>query len=549
VLAEGLMLASVLDGSAAAGGGILGALEPFGAVIALAAGLAGVSWVRRAAERRLGRELETRARVNLLERMPRLPDPFVLSRLPGDLAERTHAMTRLRELPEVVVDLFASGVRAVALLVGIAWIFPGAAAPAFGAVLIAGGVPWLGRALLRDASLRTRTLAAGASRALFDALRGAVAVRAHGAGAAVERAHARVADAWRSAGLRELDATVALGLAASGPAFVLAGLAVVVEATERASPAPAALLLLAWWVLQLPEIAADVAGSVAWLERLRAVASRLTDLFGAPLEPPPATAAAPGDGAAGAAIRWRSVTVEAGGSLVLGPVDLEVSPGQRLAIVGPSGAGKSTLLGTLLGWHAPSAGTIEIDGEPASLGPDGRGRVGWLDPSIRVWSSTFSDNCVYGTGRVAPRAADLEDSGLLAVLATLERGSATRLGEGGSRLSGGEAQRVRFARLLGREGPSIVLLDEPFRGIERSERRRLLETALRRFDGVTVLCTMHGLEDADLFDRVVRIEAGRVVDDRAAAGYAASPPEDGLGPAAEWRRLVLAGGGLREVER
>jgi ATP-binding cassette subfamily B protein len=132
------------------------------------------------------------------------------------------------------------------------------------------------------------------------------------------------------------------------------------------------------------------------------------------------------------------------------------------------------------------------------------------------------------------------------------------LGEGGGRLSGGEAQRLRFARAWLRRGVRLALMDEPFRGLDAEQRRALLRAALARWREATVLCVTHSPGEAAACDRVVVIEGGRVVED-GASGELAAWGESRFAAmlAAEarfaaalggpgWRRLRLSKGRIEE---
>jgi ATP-binding cassette subfamily B protein len=95
----------------------------------------------------------------------------------------------------------------------------------------------------------------------------------------------------------------------------------------------------------------------------------------------------------------------------------------------------------------------------------------------------------------------------------LQQGLATAVGEGGTLLSAGEAQRMRLGRVwLGPE-PSLVLLDEPFRGLERERRRALVARIRERWPQSTLLYITHDLSEANAFDRVLVVDRGRIVED------------------------------------
>src|SRR5262249_51760587 len=151
------------------------------------------------------------------------------------------------------------------------------------------------------------------------------------------------------------------------------------------------------------------------------------------------------------------------------------------AVVGPSGAGKSSLVGLLLGWHKPASGVLWVDGvplDPAALTALRR-VTAWIDPTTHVWNRSLLENLEYG---VEPGTADVvgrvvEQPDLLGVWRRVPAGLQTPLGEGGALVSGGEGQRVRFGRALRREGVRLGVLDEPFRGLDRAARGKLLARA------------------------------------------------------------------------
>jgi ATP-binding cassette subfamily B protein len=153
--------------------------------------------------------------------------------------------------------------------------------------------------------------------------------------------------------------------------------------------------------------------------------------------------------------------------------------------------------------------------------------------------------------------ADLRD-----VLDRLPDGLQTPLGEGGGLVSGGEGQRMRFGRALARRGVRLVILDEPFRGLDREQRRVLLQRALQMWNTATVLCITHDVEVTQAFDRVLVVEGGRIIEDDVPGSLAARPEtryralldaestvHEGLWSSDVWRRLRLVEGRLHEEER
>jgi len=207
----------------------------------------------------------------------------------------------------------------------------------------------------------------------------------------------------------------------------------------------------------------------------------------------------------GAAIAARGVAKRFAGTAALDGLDLDLAAGASLALVGPNGAGKSTLLRLLAGLARPSAGTIAIDGLPpthrttrAALGYLGHQTL--LSPSLTVRENLVFAARLYGVGAPRQRAAEqLASEGLLP-LAERRAGA----------LSRGQAQRVAIARAL-IHAPALVLLDEPFTGLDRGAAQRLASRlAELRARGHTSVLVTHGLEHVrELADEALVLCAGR----------------------------------------
>src|SRR5262249_51537421 len=186
----------------------------------------------------------------------------------------------------------------------------------------------------------------------------------------------------------------------------------------------------------------------------------------------------------------------------------------------------------------------------------------WVDPAVHLWNTTLLDNLLYGTNPdEAPAVgAVVENANLIDVLRRLPEGLQTPLGEGGGLLSGGQGQRVRLGRALVRADARLVLLDEPFRGLDREQRRALLRRARQVWRGATLLCVTHDVGETEEFERVVVVESGRIVEDGCPADLSANPQSryralleaeaevrTGLWESAGWRRLRLEDGRLSEA--
>jgi ATP-binding cassette subfamily B protein len=347
-------------------------------------------------------------------------------------------------------------------------------------------------------------------------------VRTHGAERSLRREHEALLVEWARAAhasVRVFVATDALQMLAAYAITIAIVLSYATRATE-----PTAVLLLLYWVLDLPAIGDTLALALRRYPAQRNRTLRLLEPLGAPEEKADANAGekenanANANAGGGVAIVLEGVSVVAGGYTILDRVDLSIGVGEQVAIVGASGAGKSSIVGLLLGWHRASSGRVLVDG--VSLTADGarqealRSRTAWVDPAVHLWNRTLLDNLRYGTnGGSRSTAPILEAADLHALLEGLPDGLQTPLGEGGALVSGGEGQRVRLARALGRRDAALVILDEPFRGLDRSRRTALLATARAWWKGATILCVTHDVAETQSFERVLVVDQGRIVED------------------------------------
>lgn len=206
---------------------------------------------------------------------------------------------------------------------------------------------------------------------------------------------------------------------------------------------------------------------------------------------------------AGLTKRFRAVPAVTG-------LDLTVSAGETVALLGPNGAGKSTTISMLLGLVRPDAGSVSLFGMPPARAVRA-GRVGAMLQECRLpWFATVGELIALARSiypRPLPTAEVVAAAGLEALV-----------GRRLERLSGGEAQRARFAFALA-GGPDLLVLDEPTIGMDVAARVHFWDAVRRRVEtGSTVLFATHQLAEADEFaDRVVVIAGGRVVADGSSA--------------------------------
>jgi ATP-binding cassette subfamily B protein len=195
--------------------------------------------------------------------------------------------------------------------------------------------------------------------------------------------------------------------------------------------------------------------------------------------------------------------------------DLEVRPGETVALVGPSGAGKSTVFQLLLRFYDVGEGRVEIDGVPVretSLEAL-RQRVGIVPQDSVIFSANALENIRYGR----PGASDAEvvDAAKAAFahdfISALPEGYQTFLGERGVRLSGGQKQRISIARAM-LKNPPLLLLDEATSALD-AESERMVQAALESaMKDRTTLVIAHRLATVQRADRIIVMEAGGIVE-------------------------------------
>ena len=207
----------------------------------------------------------------------------------------------------------------------------------------------------------------------------------------------------------------------------------------------------------------------------------------------------------GISVRHRARTL-------LDDVSLNVGAGETVALLGPNGAGKTTLLHVAALLRRPDAGQVEVGGEPANAGNERclRRQIALVPQQPILFSTTVLANAAAGlrfAGIARPHAERR-------ALAWLERLRVAHLADRGVRgLSGGETQRVALARALALE-PPLLLLDEPFAGLDAPSRDALLPllAGLLRERGATTLLVTHDLDEAAaLADRLGVLAGGRLV--------------------------------------
>lgn len=524
---------------------------------------------------RSGRRLETRLRLAFLQKLPRINDRYFRSRLTSDMARRAHTIQSLRGIPLLGFSLVQNFALLLGTAIGLLWLDPTSALLI--ALAISGNVMLIlvAQPIQAEMDLRQQSHAAGLSRFFLDVLQGLLPVRSHSAQQPIRREHeSRLVELYRT--VRTVN-RFHLGHDALLALFnVIVAVSIVFSYISRGQEAAGVLLLL-YWALNVSYLSQRLTALARQYPRQRNQMARLLEPLGAAEDSGMAEweddkvadeAAAPHyplPNTQAVSLHFSGVQVVAGGHTVLDGVELAVNPGEHVAIVGRSGAGKSSLVGLLLGWRTPVAGEVLIDGQAL----DGkrlqilRRQTVWVDPSVQIWNRSLLDNLRYGrdddTG--LPTGAVLQQADLTDVLRSLPAGMQTRLGESGGLVSGGEGQRVRLGRGMMQPDPRLVILDEPFRGLDRSQRHELLARSRQTWQPATLLCITHDVSAVLQFDRVIVMEAGRIVEDGAPGALASQADSHFRALLAKeesvrhniwqdsgWRRLQMERGRLVEME-
>jgi ATP-binding cassette subfamily B protein len=199
---------------------------------------------------------------------------------------------------------------------------------------------------------------------------------------------------------------------------------------------------------------------------------------------------------------------------VLNNINLEITPGTRVALVGPSGAGKSTLFDLILRFYDPTAGHLLHDGNPIQQYDPAawRKRLAWVPQHPALFTGSVLDNIRYG--RPEASRPEIEEAARAAFawefIGRLPEGLDTQVGEGGTRLSGGQRQRIAIARAL-LQNPDILLLDEATSALD-AESEHMVQLALERLmKGRTSLVIAHRLSTVIDADIIVVMEHGHII--------------------------------------
>lgn len=231
---------------------------------------------------------------------------------------------------------------------------------------------------------------------------------------------------------------------------------------------------------------------------------------------PAASAALPDPAPVRAGIELAGVGFDYGRGPVLDKLDLQVAPGEKIAIVGASGAGKTTLLNIIQGVLPPREGTVRVGARQRRPGEGGNGEplcatvtqnawmfTGTIAENLRLAAPEASEGQMWRALRLAHVAQDVEQ---------MPGGLQTHLGEGSALISGGQAQRISLARAL-LSGREVLLLDEPTSQVDLDSESQIVDAIRGLPREWTVVIVTHRASMLRAVDRVYELQAGRLTGD------------------------------------
>ncbi len=478
----------------------------------------------RYAERLVGHDAAFRVladlRVSVWTRLERLAPAGLPAFRSGDLLARlvsdvdTLQDLMLRVIPPWVTAFVLGG--AAVVLVGV--LLPGAGVVLAVALLLAATlVPAATRALSARSEARTGTARGELAAAVVDLLHGAPDLIAYGAaGAQLARTTAADAELTRTSAAAARTAGIGAGLASAlGGLAVWGALLLGIPAVHGGRVAGVALAVLALTPLAAFEAVVGLPAAAQAQTRVRQAAARVFDVLDAaePVVDPIAPAALPAT--SGVLVHGLTASWPGASRPALDGIDLDLSPGRRVALVGPSGAGKSTLASVLLRFLPYSGGSVTLGGVELDqlTGHDVRLRVGLAAQDAYVFDTTLEENLRLArpTATAAQMADALRAARLDAWVASLPDGLATRVGERGTALSGGQRQRLAVARALLADF-AVLVLDEPGEHLDTATADALTADLLDATRGRSTLLITHRLTGLEAVDEIVVLSAGRVAE-------------------------------------
>ena len=478
--------------------------------------------VFRYLERLLGHDAAFRGlsqlRVSLYESLESITPNGLARFTRGDLISRLGAdVDTAVDLPLRIVLPWAQAVLvSIGTVAFLVWLLPTAGAVIGIIVLISLTLmPWLVGRTAAQAEARLAPGKADLANAALSSLSASPDLLILGADRrALAALHARD-ERVTALGRRE---SVALGLSGgTGTLFqgfaVVAALLIAIPAVSDGRLPAVMLAVAALLPLALFDVLQTLPGSALAFHRLRGAATRLAEIHDASTVASAPITVHAGD-FTGLVVedlraRWSGADID-----TLAGVSLRIAPGERIALVGPSGSGKSTLATVLMGFLDYQGSAITCGQEIRALnGDDLREHVGMMEQSSHVFDTTIAANLRLGRLDSTDDEvwAALEEAQLAEWVRTLPLGLDTEVGSFGTRLSGGQHQRLALARLLLAQR-DLVILDEPTEHLDAQTAEQLDRTLISATASRTAILITHRLIGLESTDRIYVLDHGRVVE-------------------------------------
>ncbi len=531
-------------------------------VFFIVAGIAVVNVPLQLSVQKLSRRLEDQFRIALYEKLPKLKDSYFTSRLLSDLIERSHAVAAIEDIPALVVEFIQALCVVLLVFAGLIYLAPELALWLSLFVVVCLLMPLIAQHFVAQKDLNTRTLSGTLTRHYANALLGLFTVKVHSGEATVLSEQQQSLTRWARAADAQRKTTLAFSFAQDILTYGFAAVIIAMSVNQNTLVAPN--ILMVYWLLLLPGKAEALFVVVQQTPMVRNIILRLQEPLSAsedPIEQAQQLSTEPKQPEAATSITFKQASFSVAGEVALKQIDLEIRAGEHIAIVGTSGAGKSTLLSSLLGFAQLEQGELLIDGSPHSPAKIAqlRQQSAWLDPQVYLFKRSIIDNISYGSGHTGHLGEVLDEADLWPLIEGQPDSIHSDCGEAGSLLSGGEGQRVRLARALNKPNVTLALLDEPFRGLDKSTRVQLMTTVRKKWQSMTLVCVIHDVEEAKQFDRVVVLDDGAIVQQGSpqqllSQGGAfkqlleqeTQVAQDWLG-SGRWRRIKVANGNINQA--